>query len=368
MALTTDDGKVIAALGDIRASKIIVDGGDDNLKSLVQIMNQTIIDQRTTIQSQAARIDQLAQQPDFLALLTIVNKTLNTNLAQAADTISQQAQRIAVLEAKDKNGYPGKTVISDSPLSVVNDNLYLTARKNVYIVSEPKMYNVTEGPNSWLPSNLTVSVGDTIRFRWTNPEAIILARKSDPSNIIFRSGNITQLGDNFFDYQIMDEFEHLFSGAAKTQYKVNVVVLANRFFGGYQSSITPVGIIMMWSGAITSIPAGFALCDGSTVNGFSTPNLADKFIVAAGRAYVTNAQGGQDSTTLTVANLPPHSHASQMYSKSAPSVPDCIEYYNQCTYRYGYVDQMSSSVGSATPIENRPKYFALAYIVKVPSG
>ena len=41
---------------------------------------------------------------------------------------------------------------------------------------------------------------------------------------------------------------------------------------------TPIGLISMWSGAITYLPQGWALCDGA--NG--TPNLIDKFIVGAG--------------------------------------------------------------------------------------
>lgn len=39
---------------------------------------------------------------------------------------------------------------------------------------------------------------------------------------------------------------------------------------------TPSGVISMWSGTLVSIPAGYALCDGS--NG--TPDLTDKFIVS----------------------------------------------------------------------------------------
>lgn len=39
----------------------------------------------------------------------------------------------------------------------------------------------------------------------------------------------------------------------------------------------PAGGIIMWSG--TNIPAGWALCDGSTYNGFKTPDLRGRFIV-----------------------------------------------------------------------------------------
>lgn len=40
-------------------------------------------------------------------------------------------------------------------------------------------------------------------------------------------------------------------------------------------------IIVLWSGAIADIPAGWALCDGNN----TTPDLRDRFIVGAGGAY-----------------------------------------------------------------------------------
>jgi hypothetical protein len=61
----------------------------------------------------------------------------------------------------------------------------------------------------------------------------------------------------------------------------------------------PSGAIMMWSGSIASIPAGWYLCDGT--NG--TPNLRDRFIVGAGSTYAVNATGGSADATL-----PSHTH------------------------------------------------------------
>jgi len=66
----------------------------------------------------------------------------------------------------------------------------------------------------------------------------------------------------------------------------------------------PAGIILMWSGLVATIPAGFVLCDGN--NG--TPDLRDKFIVGArqdfegeSRTFVTNAltkSGGNKNAVL----------------------------------------------------------------------
>lgn len=82
------------------------------------------------------------------------------------------------------------------------------------------------------------------------------------------------------------------------------------------------GEIKIFSGSISSIPAGYQLCNGT--NG--TEDLRDRFIVCAGGSYSVNNTGGATSKntttegghthggktgayTLTTKNLPPHSHA-----------------------------------------------------------
>lgn len=90
-----------------------------------------------------------------------------------------------------------------------------------------------------------------------------------------------------------------------------------------QSVIFPKGMIMMFSG--TTIPPGWALCDGN--NG--TPNLIDRFILAGSSAgehtsAVVNGNSGSksfamttassnitisvDAHQLTVAEIPAHTH------------------------------------------------------------
>ena len=73
---------------------------------------------------------------------------------------------------------------------------------------------------------------------------------------------------------------------------------------GDQVGIFEVGMIMLWSGSVGTIPDKWALCDGT--NG--TPNLQDRFVVGAGDTYNPDDTGGANTETLTVANLPVHSH------------------------------------------------------------
>ena len=71
-----------------------------------------------------------------------------------------------------------------------------------------------------------------------------------------------------------------------------------------KQNAVPKGAIMMWSGSLTNIPSGWALCNGS--NG--TPDLRNKFIVGAGDDYSVGKNGGKEEITLEEKYLPPHSH------------------------------------------------------------
>jgi len=64
----------------------------------------------------------------------------------------------------------------------------------------------------------------------------------------------------------------------------------------------PTGAIIMWSGSIGSIPAGYVLCNGS--NG--TPDLRDRFVVGSGNTYAVGNTGGFTSSVTSNAgtNLP----------------------------------------------------------------
>lgn len=139
----------------------------------------------------------------------------------------------------------------------------------------------------------------------------------------------------------------------------------------------PIGGIIIWSGAINQIPAGWALCNGTTVNGRTTPNLQDRFVVGAGSTYSVGNTGGANFVTLTVAQIPPHTHG---YADGF-----FIEAFTQSSWfdedvgggKHGsgdsdtdnryiwYRNRTTSSAGSGQAHENRPPYYALAYIMRV---
>lgn len=103
-------------------------------------------------------------------------------------------------------------------------------------------------------------------------------------------------------------------------------VLKNTFpnaTGPFSGGFVPTGGILMWHGLISTIPSGWGLCNGNTyakVDGsgnITTPNLMDKFIMSRGPVFNELTTGGAfsftptitvNSTALTTANLPSHSH------------------------------------------------------------
>lgn len=80
---------------------------------------------------------------------------------------------------------------------------------------------------------------------------------------------------------------------------------------------SPKGTIVMWGGTIASIPNGFALCSGQTVNGLATPDLRDRFIMGSGTytpgnfggSATHNHGGATGNTALSIAQMPVHDHA-----------------------------------------------------------
>ena len=82
------------------------------------------------------------------------------------------------------------------------------------------------------------------------------------------------------------------AGAADTQAPGtnNTTIATTAFVQTALGSIVaiPAGLITMWSGSIATIPAGWALCNGSS----GTPDLRNRFIVAAGSTYTPGNTGG----------------------------------------------------------------------------
>ena len=153
-------------------------------------------------------------------------------------------------------------------------------------------------------------------------------------------------------------------------------------FAGDGSALTGVesfvtGMIILWYGNTGNVPTGFVLCDGNN----STPDLRDRFVIGAGNNFSAGNTGGNNSVTLSEANLPSHRHfvvsnsfGGQNRTGSNVSANNQVargtgagnifETYNLASTSSDAASGRSSSVGSGTAIDNKPLYHALCYIMK----
>ena len=144
---------------------------------------------------------------------------------------------------------------------------------------------------------------------------------------------------------------------------------------GIESFLT--GMIILWYGDTTNIPTGFVLCDGNN----STPDLTDIFVIGAGNSFNAGDTGGNNSLTLTEANLPSHRHfvvsndlggqnrtnsnvSANNQVRKGTGASNLFEGYNLASTGSDAASGRSSAVGSGTPIDNKPSYHALCYIMK----
>jgi len=136
------------------------------------------------------------------------------------------------------------------------------------------------------------------------------------------------------------------------------------------SSPFTAGMIMLWSGSIGSIPSGWVLCNGTS----GTPDLRDRFVVAAGSTYAVGATGGSNDSivvshthTATVTD-PGHLHnatstgSGTLINTGATGLTGAST-STTATATTG-ISVTNASTGSSGTGANLPPYYALAYIMK----
>lgn len=123
------------------------------------------------------------------------------------------------------------------------------------------------------------------------------------------------------------------------------------------NNILPAGIIVTWSGSMSTIPFGYALCDGQD----GRPDLRDKFILGAGLNYPIGSVGGEKAHTLTISEMPRHRF-------QVANVPFGQNYSAGSGGSRNSVDAttiFTNYLGDDVPHNNMPPYYSLAYIIKL---
>jgi hypothetical protein len=165
-------------------------------------------------------------------------------------------------------------------------------------------------------------------------------------------------------------------------------------FSGYGT--IPIGGIIMWSGSIATIPTGWSLCDGTS----STPDLRERFIIGAGgnnttvadtTGYNPGTTGGLNFVGLSTAEVPGHTHPITITSASVsvsptsvttgvsvttgtngtagtitPTIVTAVSSTNSTlSASFTYTgDTGSNNTSTVSAHENRPPYYALAFIMR----
>lgn len=139
-------------------------------------------------------------------------------------------------------------------------------------------------------------------------------------------------------------------------------------------------MIVMWSGADTAVPQGWALCNGQ--NG--TPDLRDKFVVGNGGKYTTGTQGGNEQVTLNTGQLPAHNHTycdiavaenANASALKADKLKGLIRSGTESNMpgidgsdadnNFFCMPRTTDNSGSGQSVDIRPKFYALAFIMRL---
>ena len=161
---------------------------------------------------------------------------------------------------------------------------------------------------------------------------------------------------------------------------INGIVKAMGFEG---DGAVPKGVIVMWSGKVDDIPAGWALCDGKKDG---IPDLRSRFIIGAGSdpsgVDPPHASGEADklpSVTVATGAAGSHHHKfpkkyyARKFTCGAWTGSDCTGIDTDGDYKREQTTQNDGNHHHSVEInlekagsgENRPRWYALCFIIKL---
>ncbi|AEZ50878.1 tail fiber protein [Burkholderia phage DC1] len=142
----------------------------------------------------------------------------------------------------------------------------------------------------WCPGTLVNAAGHV--------EIVRVTARSDDTFTVLRA----QEGTQALPFVPGDRFEHRLTAGTLT-------AMFNALTAAIKQIRPRVGDIKVWRGAIADIAAvhgpGWQLADGT--NG--TTDLRDRFIVGAGTSYAPGTTGGANTVVLAATQMPAHNHA-----------------------------------------------------------
>lgn len=308
---------------------------------------------------------------------TITNLNLGTIIEDSIAGVATVTTASAAQALSVNNGSEDQARCSTLVLNTAAGTNY-----SVYVPPVPKLYVVRNASASYTctlyastVAGNTTAAGSGI----TVPISTSMLVRCDGTNIVdqtnYISGGLTVGGTMTLSANPASALQ-----AATKQYVDSAT-----------SGSFPSGGIIMWSGSVASIPAGWLLCNGSS----GTPDLRDRFVVGAGSSYAVGATGGSANATLVS-----HDHTYSGNTNSAGShrhglnsgnggvinilgvqtaKVGGISHQNSENYYTEYngyqimqeagnhnhsFSGTTSANGSSATNANLPPYYALAYIMK----
>lgn len=159
-----------------------------------------------------------------------------------------------------------------------------------------------------------------------------------------------------------------------------------------QAGNIPAGVIVMWSGAVSNIPKGWQLCDGSPIGntGKYTPNLSGRFVVGyspeASLGYTSLQKGNKNpdqyTMTLKKEHMPAHNHGMPEYRSEIPQGEYGLVRKSRAGENVTISKTDSNNAGSEPDVtaapasvalkkegegkafDIRPPYYVIAFIIK----
>jgi hypothetical protein len=215
----------------------------------------------------------------------------------------------------------------------------------------------------------------TVEFKTVSGTGTTFSTTDKGIKILFADGtNIVDVNANLSEITLSTPLAPSSGGTGLSSPGASGNVLVSNGSAWTSGTGIPTGVIFLWSGSIASIPAGFALCDGTS----GTPDLRNRFLVGAGSTYAVNATGGSADAIVVSHNHsitdPGHTHVlphnlpqtlvdtDRGNQPSAFSLDDIIFTPSVNAALTGIT---INNAGSSGTNANLPPYFALAYIMKL---
>ena len=127
----------------------------------------------------------------------------------------------------------------------------------------------------------------------------------------------------------------------------------------------------MWSGLVSAIPSGYAICDGTS----GTPDLRDRMVIGAGTTYAVGATGGsKDAVVIEHTHTltdPGHTHTVDAVQRDVLGSLNKVlggdsraegSDYQTISNTTGIT---VNTTGESGTNKNLPPYYALAFIQRV---